>query len=159
MAVTGIAAGPALAAAPPLRKADLILVLKSQRKLELVRAGRVIKVFPIALGSEPRGPKHRRGDGRTPEGSYVIDGRNDHSAYHLALHVSYPGPADLARAAGLGIDPGGAIFIHGLPRWYQVADPDHFYKDWTDGCIAVGNRAIEQIWAATQIGTPVVIKP
>lgn len=93
------------------------------------------------------------------EGLYRIDGRRGRSAYHLALHISYPSPKDRARAAERHTDPGGDIFIHGLPAWYGHADPSRFYKDWTQGCISVGNTAIEEIWAAVDNGTPVDIRP
>lgn len=144
----------------PLLKADRILVLKSARKLELLKDGVVLKTFPIALGEHPFGTKHFAGDGRTPEGIYTIDGRLVQSHYHLALHVSYPNPADRAVASAAGRDPGGNIMIHGLPNWYDgPLDPARFYKDWTDGCISVGDRAIEEISAAITVGTVVEIRP
>lgn len=147
------------ASAQPPAKADRILVLKSARTLILLRRGVVLRSYPIALGPHPIGPKRFRGDGRTPEGLYVIDGRHAHSPYHLALHLSYPGAADRARARAAHADPGGAIFIHGLPAWYGPNDPDRFYKDWTAGCISVGNTAIEEIWAAVDDGTPIEVRP
>jgi murein L,D-transpeptidase YafK len=139
--------------------ADKILVLKGQRLLELLRGGVVLKSYPIALGPQARGPKHRSGDGKTPEGLYVIDGRHAQTPYHLALHISYPSAADEVHAAAAHRDPGGAIFIHGLPESYGHADPIRFYKDWTEGCIAVGNTAIEEIWNAVRDGTPIEIRP
>jgi murein L,D-transpeptidase YafK len=150
---------PAVAApaAPP--RADRILVLKSARKLLLLRHGTVLRSYPIALGPHAVGPKRARGDGRTPEGVYMIDGRNPRSRYHLALHISYPNAADRAHATAVQADPGGAIFIHGLPAWYGPGDPGRFYKDWTEGCISVGNTAIEQIWAAVPDGTPIEVRP
>ncbi|HLI23126.1 MAG TPA: L,D-transpeptidase family protein [Stellaceae bacterium] len=144
---------------PPL-KIDRILVLKSKRVLELLHGGKVVKAFPIALGEHPVGAKRFEGDGKTPEGLYYIDGRLPNSRYHLALHISYPNPADTAQAVALGRDPGGNILIHGLPNWYRgPLDPVRFYKDWTDGCVSVGDRAIEEIYAAVDVGTPVEIKP
>jgi murein L,D-transpeptidase YafK len=141
-------------------KADRIVVLKSKRVLELLDKGRVVKTYPIALGEHPRGTKHVSGDGRTPEGTYYIDARQPNSHYHLALHISYPSPADKAQAVALGRDPGGNIMIHGLPAWYRgPLDPEKFYKDWTDGCVSVGDRAIEEIYAAVDIGTPIEIRP
>jgi murein L,D-transpeptidase YafK len=139
--------------------ADKILVLKGKRQLELLRDGVVLKSYPIALGPQARGPKHASGDGRTPEGLYTIDGRHAQTPYHLALHISYPSVADEAHAAVAHRDPGGAIFIHGLPADYGHADPIRFYKDWTEGCIAVGNTAIEEIWNAVRDGTPIEIRP
>lgn len=144
---------------PPL-KADRIVVLKSERVLELLYRGRVMKTYPIALGEHPVGAKRISGDGRTPEGTYYIDARQPASRYHLALHISYPNAADKAQATALGRDPGGDILIHGLPNWYRgPLDPVKFYKDWTDGCVSVGDRAIEEIYAAVPVGTPVEIRP
>jgi murein L,D-transpeptidase YafK len=140
-------------------KADRILILKSQRKLELLRHGQVLYAYPIALGDNPTGPKRAAGDGRTPEGVYVIDGRHEQSPYHLALHISYPNADDRVRSASAHLDPGGDIFIHGLPASYGEYDPKKFYRDWTKGCISVGNKAIEKIWAAVDDGTPIEIRP
>jgi murein L,D-transpeptidase YafK len=145
------------ASAPAI--ADKILVLKGKRQLELLSDGVVLKSYPIALGPQARGPKRASGDGRTPEGLYLIDGRHAQSPYHLALHISYPSAADEAHAAAAHRDPGGDIFIHGLPADYGHADPVRFYKDWTEGCIAVGNTAIEEIWNAVRDGTPIEIRP
>ena len=162
-----IAAAPlALAAAVPAcalpgaaHKADEIVVLKSARRLFLLRGGAVLRSYPIALGPHAVGPKRAIGDGRTPEGSYVIDGRNPRSAYHLALHISYPNAADVARAAAAHADPGGAIFLHGLPAGFGALDPVRFTRDWTEGCISVSDRAIEEIWRAVADGTPIEIRP
>jgi murein L,D-transpeptidase YafK len=145
---------------PSLVGADRILVLKAARKLELLKDGVVLKTFPIALGEHPRGTKRLSGDGKTPEGIYYVDGRLPRSRYHLALHISYPNAADRAAASALHRDPGGNILIHGLPNWYDgPLDPARFYKDWTDGCISVGDRAIEEIAAAVAVGTPIEIRP
>jgi murein L,D-transpeptidase YafK len=160
--LTAAAAALALPWAKPARadaigKADWIHVIKSLRSLQLFRDGHVLKTYAIALGAHPDGPKTRRGDGRTPEGVYRIDGRLADSAYHRALHVSYPDPADVARARAAGVDPGGAIFIHGLPAKFGRMNFTSFPRDWTNGCIAVGNLAIEEIWDAVDDGTPVEI--
>jgi murein L,D-transpeptidase YafK len=157
--VVFIAAAPpaAPAAAPSIGKADRILVLKAQRRLLLLRGDAVLKSYPIALGPHPRGPKRWQGDGRTPEGVYIIDRRTKRTAYHLALHISYPNEDDLDRAAGG--NPGGAIFIHGMPARFGHTDPVRFFVDWTDGCIAVGNIAIEEIWRAADDGTTIEIRP
>ena len=148
----------AMAETAPLQ-ADKILVLKSQRELLLLRDGMVIKSYPIALGPHPRGTKHENGDGKTPEGVYTIDARHENSPYYLALHISYPSAAQQSRAAATHTDPGGDIFIHGLPVRFGHTDPIRFYKDWTEGCIAVGNVAIEEIWRAVTDGTPIEIRP
>jgi murein L,D-transpeptidase YafK len=149
------------AADPPAvpRNADLVVVFKSQRLLELVHDGRVFEKFPIALGSHPVGPKEERGDGRTPEGRYLIDSRSADTRYALELHISYPNAEDSARAQALHVNPGGDIFIHGLPAGYGLYNPTRWYHDWTEGCIAVGNLAIDKIWSAVPVGTPIDIVP
>lgn len=151
------AAVPAAAIGPG--KADRILVLKSQRRLLLMHGEAVLKSFPIALGRHPKGPKRRAGDGRTPEGNYIIDYRFTATPYHLALHISYPNAADAAHALALGVKPGGDILIHGMPASFGHHDPVRFFRDWTDGCIAVGNIAIEEIWNSVDDGTPIEIRP
>jgi murein L,D-transpeptidase YafK len=141
-------------------KADKIVVLKSARKLQLLKGGVVLKTYPIALGGNPIGPKRVGGDGKTPEGSYTIDGFQPHSRYHLALHISYPNEADRAQAEAAHRDPGGDIEIHGLPDWYRgPLNPVRFDKDWTHGCVSVGDRAIEEIYRAVSLGTPIEIRP
>lgn len=152
---------PATFRLPPTPRftADKIVVYKSRRTLDLERDGRVIARFPIALGPHPRGPKEAEGDGRTPQGRYIIDWRSADTRYTRELHISYPNAEDLARAELLHVDPGGQIFIHGLPRSFGSYNPVRFYKDWTEGCIAVGNVAINQIWDDVPIGTPIVIRP
>ncbi len=142
-----------------VEKADRILVVKSERRLFLLRSGAVLASYPIALGADPVGPKLREGDKRTPEGIYFIDGRNPRSPYHLSLHVSYPGPKDVTRARAAGVAPGRDIAIHGMPNRYGRFDPTGFFRDWTDGCIAVGNIAIEEIWQRVDNGTAVEIRP
>jgi murein L,D-transpeptidase YafK len=139
--------------------ADRIVVLKSQRLLELLRQGRVIKSYPIDLGRDPVGPKLRQGDNRTPEGIYQIDRHQAESHYHLALHISYPSAADTARAHAEDVDPGGAVFIHGFPVGFEWADPASLRLDWTAGCIAVSDRAIEEIWQLVADGTVIEIRP
>lgn len=147
------------AAEPPSGKADRIVVLKAQREIQLLRGGTVLKAYPIALGAHPIGPKRRNGDGRTPEGTYFIDGRISRTPYRLALHISYPDADDKARARAAGFSPGGDIVIHGMPARFGRTDPVRFFVDWTDGCIAVGNIAIEEIWDAVDDGTPIDIRP
>ncbi len=146
------------ARAMSIGKADWVLVIKSLRQLQLFRDGRLLKTYPIALGTHPVGTKLKAGDGRTPEGVYRIDGRLPNSAYHLALHVSYPDTADIARARAAGVDPGGKIFVHGLPASFGRIDCNSFTRDWTNGCISVGNLAIEEIWDAVDDGTPIQIR-
>ena len=148
----------ALYAPPPApTEADYILVDKSDRTLTLFRGGVPFKSYTgLQLGGEPLGPKHFEGDRRTPEGRYLIDYRNPRSAYHLSLHISYPGASDRAFAAARGQSAGGEIFIHGQPNALtQGREPG----DWTDGCISVSNAEIEELWAEVPDGTPIEIRP
>jgi murein L,D-transpeptidase YafK len=140
-------------------KADRIIVHKKARTMELMHAGRMLKTYKIALGGEPVGPKTRQGDHRTPEGVYVIDSRNAQSKFHRSLHISYPGASDRERARKLGLPPGGDVFIHGLPNGYGWIGAGHRARDWTDGCIAVTDQEIEEIWSLVANGTPVEIRP
>jgi murein L,D-transpeptidase YafK len=142
---------------PP--QADRIVIVKSQRTMTLLRNGEVLKTYKVALGHEPQGAKTQQGDNRTPEGLYTIDSRNPHSQFHLALHVSYPNAADRERARKLGVDPGGAIMIHGLPQSFAWMGALHRQTDWTLGCVAVTNPEIEEIWSMVPLGTTVEIKP
>ena len=145
--------------AAPAAKADRVLVLKHRRQLLLMQGNKVLKIYPVALGFHPEGAKRRQGDGRTPEGRYVIDGRLPASHYHLALHISYPNAVDRAHAAALSEEPGGAIMIHGMPSWFGGRDDLQFAADWTNGCIAVSNSAIEEIWRSVDDGTVIEIRP
>jgi murein L,D-transpeptidase YafK len=140
-------------------QADRIVIAKSARSLTLLRQGQVLKTYKVALGHEPEGPKTQRGDNRTPEGEYIIDARNAHSSFHLALHISYPNAADRARAGKLRVNPGGDIMIHGLPPAFAYLGSLHRQTDWTLGCIAVTNAEIEEIWSLVPNGTKVEIKP
>jgi murein L,D-transpeptidase YafK len=144
--------------APDL-KADRILVLKSKRELQLLHNGTVIKSYRVSLGGTPVGRKERQGDHKTPEGTYTIVGRNPKSQYHRSLRVSYPNEEDRARAARRGVSPGGDIMIHGLPNGYGWVGRGHLAKDWTDGCIAVTDQEIEEIWTLVADGTAVEIRP
>ena len=144
---------------PPGISADRIIVIKSKRTLTLLKNDHILKTYTISLGGQPVGPKTREGDHKTPEGDYVIDTRNVKSKFHLALHVSYPNAADIARAGKQRVPPGGAIMIHGLPKGYDWVRSASKVGDWTDGCIAVTNREIEEIWRAVPNGTPIEIRP
>jgi murein L,D-transpeptidase YafK len=150
--------GPPSPTPTPLA-ADRIIVFKSRRLLELRRDGNTVESFPIALGEHPQGTKRQQGDGRTPEGHYVIDRRTADTRWTRELHISYPNRGDRERAEAMHVEPGGGIFIHGLPRDYGPFDPPEWYRDWTNGCIAVGNQAIVKIWDAVPDGTPIDILP
>jgi len=140
-------------------KADSILILKKDHLLELLSDGKVIRTYKVALGQGGLAPKTREGDGRVPEGHYIIDKRNAASEYHLSLHISYPNQDDRRRAANLGVSPGGDIMIHGLPNGKGWVGAAHRLYDWTLGCVAVTNEEIEEIWKLVPTGTPVEIRP
>ena len=144
---------------PGYQPADLILVRKAERRLYLMRANRIIAEYPIRLGLNPSGHKEREGDFRTPEGLYQLVGRNPRSDYFLSLEVSYPNDEDRAQAKKSGVEPGGLIMIHGQPNLPRKS-PEYYEKfDWTNGCIAVSNSDMVDIWLRTQLGTLVVIRP
>jgi murein L,D-transpeptidase YafK len=145
--------------ANPNLHADRIVIIKSKRTLTLYSGSKELKSYRVALGGAPVGPKTRQGDHRTPEGVYRIDAKNSKSQYHRALHVSYPNPQDRAQAAKLRVNPGGDIMIHGLPPAYAYLGPLHRQYDWTEGCIAVTNSEIEEIWKLVPVGTEVEIRP
>jgi len=138
---------------------DHVIVYKHERRLVLLSQGKELKLYQIALGGEPNGPKTRQGDHRTPEGSYVLDSRNANSHFYKALHISYPNSKDIAAAKKSGISPGGDIMLHGLPKEYAFVGKAHTLHDWTDGCIAVSNEEIDEIWKLVRVGTPIEIKP
>jgi murein L,D-transpeptidase YafK len=140
-------------------KADLVMVEKSARRLYLIHKGFIFRSYRIALGYRPNQTKMREGDGRTPEGVYLIDAHNPNSNFHLSLHISYPNSRDMAQAAALGTSPGGMIMIHGLPNGASAAQVQHPSRDWTNGCIAVSNEEIEEIWRFVDDGTPIIIRP
>lgn len=141
------------------RLADKVVVLKHRRRLFLIDDGEAFRSFEVALGFTPRGPKRREGDGRTPEGRYVLDWRNPDSRFYRSIHISYPSPADTHRARQAGMDPGDNIMIHGLPEKFAWMGRNHTVKDWTDGCIAVTNKEMDVIWARVPPGTPIEIRP
>ncbi len=145
-----------------LPPASGIAVVKSERKMFLLDpTGRPYREYQIALGGNPVGPKQSEGDERTPEGLYKIETRNPDSQYHLSLKISYPNETDIKEARELGLDPGSDIFIHGVPndKWALEAYMYRFKPEWTNGCIAVSNRDIEEIWDAVSDGTPIEILP
>ncbi len=136
---------------------DRIVIEKAARRLSLLSGGDTIRSYTVALGFAPVGHKQQEGDGRTPEGTYAVVGRNPDSAFHRSLRISYPGAADIAAATARGVSPGGEIFIHGAPNWWFF--PGQPPGDWTRGCIAVSSAEIEEIWRLVADGTPVEIKP
>lgn len=139
--------------------ADRIVVEKAARRLILMRDGKPLKIYRIALGRAPVGAKKQEGDKRTPEGSYMIDFHKEDSDFHRALHVSYPSAADIEQATARDVSPGGDIMIHGLPNGSGWIGAFHRRNDWTAGCIAVTDFEIEEIWRAVPDGTPIDIRP
>jgi murein L,D-transpeptidase YafK len=139
--------------------ADRVVVEKSARKLTLFRSETPLKSYSVALGRAPEGTKEREGDHRTPEGRYVIDAHKLDSAFHRALHISYPSPSDSAAAAQRGVKPGGDIMIHGLRNGLGWMGAFHRVVDWTAGCIAVTDKQIEEIYRTVPNGTPIEIRP
>ena len=121
--------------------------------------GKILVTYNVALGGEPVGPKTRQGDHKTPEGKYVLDHRNIHSQFYRSIHITYPNSRDVAQAKKMGVSPGGDVFIHGLPNRYGWVGKGHRLKDWTDGCIAVTNEEMDEIWMAVPDGTPIEIEP
>jgi len=144
---------------PASARADYILIEKSKHRLTLLSHGQVLKSYRISLGRRPVGAKVREGDERTPEGVYRIDYRLRRSAYHLALHISYPNRRDRQRAQALGAPPGGDIMIHGIGSAKKKMEGLHPLFDWTNGCIAVTDHEIEEIWRLTPNGAVVNIQP
>jgi murein L,D-transpeptidase YafK len=138
---------------------DRLVVYKHEHKLVLISGGRELRSYRVALGGEPIGPKTRQGDHRTPEGSYVLDSRNPNSHFYKAFHISYPNPKDMAVAKKLGLSPGGDIMLHGLPKEYAFVGKAHTLHDWTDGCIAISNEEMDEIWKLVRVGTPIDIRP
>ncbi len=146
-------------ASASIEKADKVIVFKSKRVLLLMREGEILKAYRIALGKQPKGRKIKAGDKRTPEGTYILDSRNYDSKFHRALHISYPNDSDISNAQRLGVSPGGDIMIHGLPNGMKTLGKLHRTIDWTDGCIAVTDSEIEEIWTLVSDGTLIEIKP
>ena len=147
------ASGPPL---PASATADKVLVLKSERRLLLMKGDEVLKIYIVSLGN-PVGRKIRQGDRKTPEGSYVLDRHNTHSDYYESIHISYPNAEDVARARKLGVAPGGNVFLHGVPNGFKGSGEG--LGDWTDGCISLLNSDMDEIWRAVADGTQIEIKP
>ncbi len=139
--------------------ADSVLVIKSQRRLILLRDGKPWKVYRVALGPRPWGPKTQAGDERTPEGHYVLDHKLRSSRFHKAIRISYPNAEQREQARKLGVDPGGQIMIHGQPNESELPSWEAQQFNWTDGCIAVTNDEIDEIWSLVALGTPIEIRP
>ena len=141
-------------------KIDIIIVKKSERILYAIKDDKIIKEYNIALGLNPKGHKKKEGDKKTPEGYYFVDGKNSNSKYFLSLHTSYPNFHDKQVASKNNLDPGKHIAIHGLPSTSILSQ--HLYSkgpDWTDGCIALNNSDMQELWDLIEEGTQIIIKP
>jgi murein L,D-transpeptidase YafK len=150
-------ASSSVEAALPL--ADRVLVRKGERKLYLLRGEDVLRTYKVALGARPEGHKQFEGDYRTPEGKYRLTRRNPNSEYFLSIQIDYPNDKDLARARRQGLKPGGAIMIHGQPNTPRKSRDFYTNVDWTEGCIAVSNSDMVEIWLMTPPDTPIEIQP
>ena len=146
-------------AEPDVPLADKVLVKKAERKMFLLHNGKPYREYTISLGDNSTGHKQQQGDERTPEGTYTIDYRNPNSKYHLSLHISYPNEDDKKQAQERGVSPGGDIFIHGIPNGMGFFSLYYKKSDWTNGCIAVSNEEIEEMWKLVRNGTPIEIQP
>jgi len=146
-------------AQPP--RADLVLVKKSTNKMYLIDDGEVMKEYKVSLGQNPIGDKVQRGDLRTPEGRYLLDYKNENSKFYRSLNISYPNEYDVAEATARGVDPGDAIVIHGLPNGVRDSDikGEMYPLNWTEGCIAVRNKEMDEIWQLVDVNTPIEIRP
>lgn len=146
---------------PPMaaldQQADRIVVHKAAREMQLLRGDIVLGTYKVALGSAPTGHKRQEGDEKTPVGDYVVDWRNERSVAHLSLHISYPNEQDVQTAAQANVSAGGNIMIHGLPNGWGALGAVHHLWDWTDGCVAVTNAEMQQIWSKVANGTKISI--
>lgn len=138
--------------------ADGVLVDKSEEKLYLLKDGAVIAEYSVAFGANPEGHKQQEGDERTPEGHYTLDFKKADSAFYKAIHISYPNDADKQSAAERGVKPGGAIMIHGQRNWLGWLSFITQRFNWTDGCIAVTNSEMDEIWRMVTVPTPIEIR-
>jgi murein L,D-transpeptidase YafK len=145
-------------AAQAATKVDRIVVEKSKLTLKLMDGTKTLKTYKVALGGQPVGAKDRQGDHKTPEGIYSVDAKNPNSQFYKALHISYPNQTDRAHARKLGVSAGGDVEIHGLGSKWGWLGAKHRLTDWTDGCIAVTNEEIDEIYPLIKVGTPVEIR-
>jgi murein L,D-transpeptidase YafK len=151
-------AAPGQSAQTATHDARLVLI-KHDRLLHMYKDGKIIKSYKVALGGTPIGAKTRQGDHKTPEGNYVLDSRNAHSHFYKSIHISYPSARDRTAARANHASPGGDVFIHGLPNGYGWIGSEHRLKDWTDGCVAITNQEMDELWQSVPNGTPIEIRP
>lgn len=156
--LTPVNTGAAASTSRELPIANRVVVYKGARRMELLNGDEVLRSFHISLGLVPTGHKERSGDFRTPEGRYYLTRRNSRSDFFMSIQVSYPNDRDRRYARENGWDPGGAIMIHGMPNQLR-REPEYYARDWTDGCIAVTNSDMIEIWLLTRNNTPIDILP
>lgn len=141
-------------------KADAVLVKKSEKALYLLKDGKTLKRYHVVFGPRPKGPKLMEGDERTPEGDYTLDYKNTKSRFYKSIRVSYPNEFDIARAEKHNVDPGNNIMIHGTKNsWSAKTAAKAKNHNWTDGCIALSNSDMDEVWEAIDVGTPISILP
>ncbi len=159
IAASSMQNSPDSSATSSLGKIDLVVVTKSKSIMALMRNGKVLRQYRIALGDRPEGHKLKEGDQRTPEGRYILDYKKSNSAYYRAIHISYPNDEDKFRASALGISPGGQIMIHGQNPNSSLTPQEAQKFNWTDGCIAITNQQMDELWGSIEPGTPIEIWP
>jgi murein L,D-transpeptidase YafK len=150
---------PMICGASDYDMADQVVIRKAERKLLLLKEGNVLRTMDVVLGLLPEGDKKVEGDFHTPEGSYKLIKRNPASEFFLSIQISYPNEEDIREALKLGVDPGGQIMIHGQPNNPRHSVEYYRQTDWTDGCVAVSNADMVDIWLMTSADTPVMISP
>ena len=143
----------------PLQAVDLVVVEKASRTMTLYDGDKEVKRYHIAMGDSPTGHKIKEGDQRTPQGRYILDYKKEDSAYYRSIHISYPNAADRLRAKALGVDPGGQIMIHGENPNSELSPEEQQAFNWTNGCIAVTNKQMDELWQLIRPGTPIEIWP
>ncbi|MCH1930614.1 L,D-transpeptidase family protein [Shewanella sp. A25] len=150
---------PQVLASSGIGKVDLVVITKSESNMALLRDGKVLKQYRIAMGDLPTGHKIKEGDQRTPQGRYILDYKKADSAYYKSIHISYPNEEDKLRAKALGIKPGGMIMIHGQNPRSPLPPEQAQQYNWTNGCIAITNAEMDELWKAVDPGTPIEIWP
>lgn len=159
LVVAGLLAVQPASRANDFPAADKVIVEKGKRKLHLVKNDEIFRTFDIALGISPVGSKEAEGDFKTPEGRYTLDNRNPNSDFFLSIHISYPNHEDRHEARNKGVSPGGQIMIHGQPNTPTYSAAYYRKQDWTNGCIAVSNSDMIDIWLMTPNDIPIEIRP
>ncbi|WP_299797120.1 L,D-transpeptidase family protein [uncultured Shewanella sp.] len=159
VAVTSLQSASYSSSNTGIGKIDLVVVDKSKSSMSLMRNGQILRKYRIAMGDSPVGHKVTEGDQRTPEGRYILDYKKSDSAYYRAIHISYPNEEDKLRASALGLSPGGQIMIHGQNPNSSLPPEEAQQYNWTDGCIAITNAQMDELWRAIDEGTPIEIWP